>query len=133
MLPIQPDPEDPDNEDIRWDDLDGDIGSDGTRLFVACTYDGAEEGICVFTPNPGNGTITYNGKLADPLTTPLFTPGPRLGGLDIAGGGLLTSDMNGPTVQLWEGWDVGDPEMVGTVKAFELPRHEFVVERLTVR
>ncbi len=119
-------------DDPRWDDLDGDLGSDGTDLYVSCSYEGAEVGICVFRPDFVANTITFMGKLLDPISNLAFTPGPRLGGLDLLGSTVVASDRNGPIVEHWSGWNLNDPKVLGNVVGFELPR-EFLVQRLTIR
>jgi len=133
------------NDDPRWNQLYGDIGSDGTKIYVPCFWQEfddqeppnliseGEYGICAFTPNRVAGTMTFNGKLADPTTNLAFIPGPRLGGLDVLSPDtVVTSDLNGPVVQFWTGWSLTDPAMTGTIKALELPR-EFQAARLTAR
>ncbi|NOS99926.1 MAG: hypothetical protein HOP29_04805 [Phycisphaerales bacterium] len=129
LTPVDPDPA---NADLRWDDLDGDIASDLTDLYVPCTYQGEEWGICIFRPNPAMGTITQIGKLSDPVTNPHFVPGPRLGGIGAMPGVVVTSDQFGSVVQYWTQWHATDPGVPGAVTAMELPRG-FVVRRLTIR
>ncbi|NOT02513.1 MAG: hypothetical protein HOP29_18050 [Phycisphaerales bacterium] len=129
LTPTLPDPA---NVDLRWDDLDGDIGSDLNDLYVPCTYQGLEPGICIFRPNVAMGTIPQVGKLIDPVTNPDFVPGPRLGAVAALPGVVITSDKFGPVIQYWRQWNATDPEVLGTVTAMELPR-EFLVRRMTVR
>lgn len=129
LAPAIPDPA---NVDFRWDDLDGDIASDATDLYVPCTYQGQERGICIFRPDPVAGTIAQIGKLTDPVTNPRFTPGPRLGGVGALAGTVITSDRFGPVVQFWTQWSAADPQVPGAVTAMELPRG-FVVRRLSIR
>ncbi len=131
-------------DDPRWNDLYGDIGTDGTQIFVACTWntidpetqivlDVGEYGICAFTPNPTTGEITFSGKIDDPITNTNFDPGPRLGGLELLAGGMITtSDLNSGIMQYWTGWSLSDPAALGTVQATELVR-EYQVVRISAR
>ena len=140
MTPTPSDEED----DPRWNDLYGDIGTDGTRIYVGCTWNVidpvteevlavGEYGICAFTPDPGTGEITYNGKLDDPITNADFDPGPRLGGLDaLVSGMIVTSDLNSGIMEYWTDWVLNDPEAIGSIQATELLR-EYQVARITAR
>ncbi len=124
--------------DMCWDSLYGDIGTDGTHVLIPCTFTGEEEevleyGICRFLPdhavNPP--TLTLISKLADPVTNPRFVEGPILGGLDSFSGTLIATDQRGPIVEYVTGAS-GD-NTAGTVRAIELPHQEFRIRRLTAR
>ncbi len=124
-------------DDPRWNDLYGDIGTNGHRLYVPCSWQEfdpdtgevtgtGEYGLCVFTPDPIADTITFVEKRPDPVTNSLLTPGPRLGGVDILNGDtLIATDRNGPIVE-------HQNLTTGEVRALVLPRG-FVVDRLTIR
>ncbi len=114
----------------EFDDLDGDMGTDGSYLYIGCSNGGAPAGICRFTATPSpdgsSATFTFEGAVADPITNNGLVPGPRLGGLDFSGSNLLiTTDRNGPIV---EHVDMS----TGHVTGFELPPG-YVIDRLTVR
>jgi hypothetical protein len=124
-------------DDPRWNDLYGDIGTDGDRLYVPCSWQefdpdtgrvvsAGDYGICVFAPDPIAGTITFIEKRPDPVTNSLLTPGPRLGGVDILNGDtLIATDRNSPIVE-------HQNLTTGEVRALVLPPG-FVVDRLTIR
>jgi hypothetical protein len=133
---VTPTPTD-ETDDPRWNNLTGDIGTDGSRLYAPCNWQQfdpdygfvigtGEYGICIFTPDPAAGTITFVDKRPDPITNPQLTPGPRLGGVDVLDGDtLIATDRNGPII---EHQDL----TTGEVRAMVLPRG-FVVDRLTIR
>jgi len=119
-------------DDPRWNDLYGDMGTDGVSVYVGChwkdpeTLEIGEVGICIFTTDLVAGTITFDGKLDDPVTNLAFQPGPRLGGLAVVGSDwIIASDRNGSIIEHWD-------TMTDIVYAVELPR-EFTVVQLTAR
>lgn len=117
-------------EGTDFDDLDGDLATNGVSIYVPCFLNGNSVGICQFTPtlmpDGSDATFVFDGIIADPITNELLSPGPRLGGLEILSGGLLmATDTNGPIIEYF------DPS-ADTVNAVELPR-EFLVERVTAR
>ncbi len=117
-----------DKDETDFDDVDGDIATDGTNIFVACSNNGASIGICQFGVElAGDGlsvTLTFAGTIDDPITQEGLIPGPRLGGITILEDGrLMATDSNGPIVEYL---DLG----TDAVQAVKLPT-EFVVERLT--
>ncbi|NOT00346.1 MAG: hypothetical protein HOP29_06930 [Phycisphaerales bacterium] len=113
--------------------LGGDLGTDGTRLYIPCSVAGGGPRICVFTPTPATGAIAFDGLLDDPITNLAFEPGPRIGGLDVMGSDVLVaSDQNGTIIEHWTGWAVNDDGADGTVTAVALPA-EFTVTRMTIR
>lgn len=113
-----------------FDDLSGDVGTDGVSLYVGCFHEGSSIGICVFsaelTPDGHDADFTFIGVVEDPLTNEMLIPGPRLGGLDFLDPGVMvTADRNGPVVQHWD----MSPD---TVRAFEMPLG-ILVDRVSIR
>jgi hypothetical protein len=117
-----------------FDDVDGDIGTDGTHLYIPLyTVMGASRGIGRFTATVGPDgmggtmvTVTFVDGVADPVTNESLNPGPRLGGLDfIAPDVMVVTDRNGPIV---EHWDI----VADRVRAYKLPRG-FVIDRTCIR
>ncbi len=111
-------------------DLDGDIATDDERLYVGCTLGDGGSAICVFSavvaPDGMTVAMEFHGTIADPISNLGLTPGPRLGGLEIVGDGvLMTTDRNGPIIEFLE-------LATDQVSGVELPRG-YVIERLTAR
>ncbi len=119
-------------EDGDFDDLFGDISTDGTNILIPCSLTqgpNTTAGICRFEPDvdilmPANSTLTYIDMIADPVSNYRIEPGPRLGGVEYVDGTIIASDLNGPVVSYWD-------VMSDSVEAYELPR-EFFIERITV-
>lgn len=113
----------------EFNDVDGDLGTNGTSIYVKCLTGTSVEGICRFTANfadPLNPTLAFNEILPDPITNEALIPGPRLGGIDVLPGGIIVaSDANGSLIQHFN-------PATNSVTGFALPR-EFVAARLTVR
>ncbi len=120
-----------DSQETEFDNLDGDLGTDGVSVYAGCSLDGSSIGVCVFdvivSPDGTDVVFTFAGVVDDPLTNDGLVPGPRLGGLDLihAPSVMITSDRNGPIVQYWE-------MTSDRVRALELPRG-FVIDRHTAR
>ncbi len=118
-----------DIDETDFDDVDGDIGTDGTNLFVGCSLMGESVGVCEFgidlAPDGQSVALTFLGTREDPITNDELIPGPRLGGIDfLSSGNMMVSDSNGTIIEYMNA--SGDVEVV------ELPR-EFLIERITAR
>lgn len=109
----------------QFDDIDGDLGTDGERIYVRCSLEGVNQGIAVFWHDPEFNELVFLELIPDPVTNEYLTPGPRLGGLDLHEGNLFLSDRNGPVIQYY------DPTL-DEVKALKL-QNGFTVQRLSIR
>ena len=111
----------------QFDDVDGDLGTDGTYLFVDCFAEGFSVGICKFETNGEFVEIIPNH-----VSNPNLIPGPRLGGLDIVYDAdrdlevLIGADRNGLIVEMA---DLADGSSLG---GYETP-HEFQIIRASIR
>ncbi len=112
-----------DTEGGVFDDVYGDIATDGVSIFISCSLDGDALGICKFTPNRDALTLDYVETIPDPVTNHDIFPGPMLGGFDfLTPTQIAGSDQNGPVIQYST---LGITEAQGV----ELPR-EFTVVRI---
>ncbi len=119
-----------DVDGTEFDDVHGDIGTDGASIFVGCSLGGTSIGVCEFqvalAPDGMSVTFTFLGAGEDPITNGELIPGPRLGGIDILSNGMMVaSDTNGTIVEYLD-------MTSGDVKGVELPR-EFLIERISAR
>jgi hypothetical protein len=113
----------PPDVDSTFDDVSGDIGTDGTHIYISCTNEEDPVGICKFLPNRANSTLDFVEVIDDPISNHTLAKGPRLGGIDfLTPTQIAASDKNGPILQY---------TMVGSVEAqgVELPR-EFTIVRI---